>query len=167
MTHSLMGSVHLTSAIVSILLGLGVILFPKGRAPHRLMGLAYAFAMLMTCISALLLYQMTGHFGLFHFFAVLCLIYVLAGIVQAVLRRGDWLPRHLAFMAWSYLGLLAAAATEIAIRLPLLNRLSNNHTFLLGGAIGTGVTLMGWFLMPRWTHRALARFHRAKAPAAP
>lgn len=66
MINSLIGGVHLVSALAAVMLGLAVILLPKGRAPHRLLGLAYAFAMLVTCISALLLYHMAGHFGLFH-----------------------------------------------------------------------------------------------------
>jgi len=158
MTHSPMGSLHLASALAAIVLGLAVILLPKGRAPHRLLGLAYAFAMLVACTSALMLYQMTGHFGLFHVFAVLCLIYVVAGIAHAILRRDGWLRRHLIFMGWSYLGLLAAAATEAFIRLPMLNHLGANQTFLLGGAIGMAVTVIGLTTMPYWTRLALSRF---------
>src|SRR5215469_340453 len=112
MIHSTMGGMHMIAALAAILLGLAVILLPKGRAAHRLLGLGYSFAMLVTCISALLLYGMTGHFGLFHVFAVLCLVYVVLGVAQAILRRGDWMRRHLTWMGWSYIGLLAAAATE-------------------------------------------------------
>jgi uncharacterized membrane protein len=156
MIHSVMGGMHTVAALAAILLGLAVTFSPKGRALHRLLGLAYAFSMLVTCTSALLLYGMTGHFGLFHFFAVLCLINVMVGVTQAILRRPDWLRRHLIWMAWSYLGLLAAAATETAIRLPMLKHLADDETFLLGGAIGVVVMVIGWAMMPHWTRKALA-----------
>jgi len=155
MTHSAMGAMHLFAALVALVTRLAVVLSPKGGAAHRLLGLVYAFAMLMTCISALLLYRMTGHFGLFHFFAVLCLIYVMIGVTQAILQRGDWIRRHLIWMGWSYLGLLAAAATEAFIRLPGLTHISDNQTFLVGGALGAAIAALGWLLMPRWTRMAL------------
>ena len=158
MIHSTMGGMHMVAALAAILLGLVVILVPKGRAAHRLWGLAYAFSMLVTCATALLLYGMTGHFGLFHAFAVLCLVYVVMGVVQAVLRRGAWLRRHLTWMGWSYLGLLAAAATEASIRLPMFQHLTNGETFLLGGAISVVTVVIGWLMMLRWTRQALAHF---------
>jgi uncharacterized membrane protein len=156
MIHSSMGGMHLVSALAAILLGLAVVLLPKGRARHRLLGLAYSFAMLMTCTSALLLYGMTGHFGLFHFFAVLCLINVMMGVSRVILRRGDWMRRHLIWMGWSYLGLLAAAATEASVRFPIFKHLTNGETFTLGGGIATLVLIAGGMMMPRWTRRALA-----------
>jgi uncharacterized membrane protein len=164
MIHSSMGAMHLVAALAAILLGLAVILLPKGRAPHRLLGLAYSFAMLVTCISALLLYGMTGHFGLFHFFAVLCLVYVALGVAQAILRRGDWMRRHLTWMGWSYIGLLAATATEASIRFPFFRHLTNGQTFALGGAIAAVFLVAGWLMMPRWTRIALARFSPALNP---
>lgn len=163
MIHSVMGGMHMIAALAAMLLGLAVILLPKGRSTHRLLGLSYSFAMLMTCTSALLLYGMTGHFGLFHVFAVVCLIYVMMGIIQAILRRGEWLRRHLTWMGWSYLGLLAAAATEACVRFPVFSRLTNGETFLLGGGIAAIVLVAGWMMMPRWTRHALARFAPARS----
>ena len=103
MIHSTMGGMHLVSALAAILLIVA-------GALATVLGLAYSFAMLMTCTSALLLYGMTGHFGLFHFFAVLSLTNVVMGVTQAILRRGDWMRRHLIWMGWSYLVLLAGKA---------------------------------------------------------
>lgn len=160
MIHSSMGAMHMISALAALASGLAVILLPKGRALHRLLGLAYAFAMLTACTSALLLYGMTGHFGLFHFFAIVSLLNVVVGVGQAVMRRGDWMRRHLAWMAWSYMGLLAAAATEASIRLPMLRHLTNSQTFLLGGAIAVTALIAGLVMMPRWTRHALEQAQR-------
>jgi uncharacterized membrane protein len=163
MIHSTMGGMHLAAALIAIATGLAVVLLPKGHAPHRLLGLVYSFAMLMTCTSALLLYGMTGHFGLFHFFAVLSLINILVGISQAIPRRGDWMRRHLIWMGWSYLGLLAAASVEASVRLPVFAHISNSQTFLLGGVISAVILLIGWAMMPRWTSRALENFTVSRA----
>jgi uncharacterized membrane protein len=163
MIHSSMGGMHMFAALIALTTGLCVILLPKGRAAHRVLGLIYVFAMLTTCISALLLYQMTGHFGLFHVFAVLCLIYVMIGVVQPLLRRGDWMRRHLYWMGWSYLGLLAASGTEFFIHLPPLAHISGNHTFLLGGALGAVVTVIGLTMLPRWTRAAVENFPHRRA----
>lgn len=162
MIHSSMGGLHMVAALAAILLGVTVILLPKGRAQHRLLGLAYSFAMLMTCVSALLLYGMTGHFGLFHLFAVLCLVYVVMGILQAVLRRGEWMRRHLTWMGWSYIGLLAAAATEASVRLPAFNHLSSGRTFALGGGIAGIFVVVGLAMMPRWKEKMLAAYGQSR-----
>jgi uncharacterized membrane protein len=155
MVHSSMGGMHVGAALAAILLGLAVIVSPKGHALHRFLGLAYAFCMLTSCCGALLLYRMTGHFGLFHFFALMCLVYVVLGLTEAILRRPNWLRRHLTWMGWSYLGLLAAAATEVLIRLRLLPRLSATETFIFGGAMSVIITAIGAALMPRLQRLAL------------
>ena len=168
MIHSTMGGMHMIAALMAVALGLIVLFLPKGRAPHRLLGLAYTLAMLITCISALLLYGLTGHFGLFHAFALLCLSYVLIGICEAILRRHNWMRRHIIWMGWSYIGLLAAAATEASIRLPMLNHLTSGQTFLLGGVFGMVALIAGLGMLPRWTRLALMAYREGpKAPAAP
>ena len=162
MVHSSMGGMHMIAALTAILLGLAVIVLPKGRALHRLLGLAYAFAMLTTCVSALLLYSMTGHFGLFHFFAVLCLAYVVIGITEAIRRRNGWMRRHAVWMGWSYIGLLAAAATEAVIRLPMFKHFTGGQTLVLGGGFGVVATIVGLLMMPRWTRHALANAQQGR-----
>src|SRR5260221_13455923 len=109
MVNSAMGSVHMVTALASILLGLVVIFLPKGRAAHRMAGLFYVFAMLATNLSALLVYNLTGRFNLFHVFALLSLVCILTGLTMPIIRPANWLVRHAYWMAWSYLGLLAAA----------------------------------------------------------
>ena len=45
---------------------------------------------------------------------------IISGVVPVLLRspRGGWIQLHAYFMSWSYVGLLAAAASETLIRVP-------------------------------------------------
>jgi uncharacterized membrane protein len=116
---SLLGWVHTASAIVAILSGAAVLARRKGTRSHRRLGWVYAGGMLALNISALTIYRLFGGFGPFHVAALLSLATVIAGIVVAV-RRSDrgWVGRHYRFMTYSYVGLLAAGASEVAVRVP-------------------------------------------------
>jgi hypothetical protein len=120
------------------------------------MGLAYVFAMLVTNMSALMIYRLTGHFGLFHVFALLSLAYTLAGLAMPVLRRPNWLAAHVQWMTWSYLSLLAASLNEMLIRLPLhLN--TPPRTIAVGAGLGIAVTAAGLVLQPRLRRAVLTQ----------
>jgi uncharacterized membrane protein len=87
---------------------------------HRLVGFLYATTMLGVNGSALLIYNLTGEFGPFHVLALFSLGTVLVGVVYALVRtpKGAWLIFHAYWMSWSYVGLLAAAASEALTRIP-------------------------------------------------
>jgi uncharacterized membrane protein len=144
---------HVATALAALGSGLFVILWRKGRAVHRLMGLVYVFTMLMTNISALMIYRLNGHFNLFHVFALLSLFYTLIGLALPILRRGNWLSLHVQWMSWSYLSLLAAALNEVIIRLPL-HMNTPSRTLAVGAAIGVGLTALCLGLRPRLRHAA-------------
>ena len=154
MVHSTMGSVHMVTALAAILFGLVVILFPKGRAAHRMAGLAYVFAMLLTNISALMLYNLTGRFNLFHAFALLSLAVTLPGLLMPIVRPRNWIFHHVHLMGWSYLGLLAAAANEAAIRLPL-HVDTPPRILAVGAFLAVATGLAGAVLRSRWERAAL------------
>ena len=75
--------------------------------------------MLIANLAALMMYSLTGHFNLFHGFALLSLACTLTGLVMPLTRPRDWISRHAWWMSWSYLGLLAATTNEAVIHLPL------------------------------------------------
>jgi uncharacterized membrane protein len=120
MVYQFASGFHIGSAISALILGLGVVLVRKGTRLHKKLGYAYFFNMLGLNISALLIYQLTGHFGPFHSAALASLLTLTAGFVPAYLRlpRGRWLDLHYEFMNWSYVGLIAAGASEAATRIP-------------------------------------------------
>jgi hypothetical protein len=82
----------------------------------------------MACLngSALALYNLTGGFNIFHALAVVNLVMVAAGVAQVLGRRGwrKWLWRHYQYMAWSYVGLLAATVNEAFVRVSPLQQLA-------------------------------------------
>ena len=154
MIHSSVGGMHMVSALAAILLGFAVTVSPKANTPHRLLGLAYVFAMLMTNISALMIYQLTRHFNLFHGFALLSLCLVLAGLSMPIARPRNWVFHHIHLMGWSYLGLLAAAMNEVAIRLPLHVN-TPSRTLAVGAVLAAGTAAAGAILRPCWERAAL------------
>jgi uncharacterized membrane protein len=120
----------------------------KGTALHRLIGLVYVFAMLLTNISALTIYHLTGHFGLFHAFALLSLFSTIIGLALPVLRLRNWLDGHVQWMSWSYLGLVAASLNEILVRLPLQVN-TPARIFAAGAGLAVCVAIAGLGLRPR------------------
>ena len=113
------GLFHASLGLAAILLGLGVVLGRKGGAAHRRIGVAYTLAMVLLNVTALLIYDLFGRFGPFHWLALLSLATIIAGFVPAWLRRPEhWLDIHARCMSWSYAGVVAAFASEIGARLP-------------------------------------------------
>lgn len=104
-------------------------------------GVGYVLAMLVVNVTALCLYRLTGRFGLFHALAVTSLAIVIGGIVASLLHRERWLHTHYYCMAWSYVGLLAAACAEALARTTIFSTALNSPT----RAIGLGVGIAGLF----------------------
>lgn len=120
MSHPAVSVIHFGSAVAAIAAGAIIVCRPKGSRQHRRIGLSYVCAMVALNVSSFFIYSLTGSASPFHVMAIFSLVTVLAGYGAAVLRRpqGGWMEWHLQFMVWSYIGLLAAAAAEAAVRLP-------------------------------------------------
>jgi uncharacterized membrane protein len=160
---STLGAAHFAAALAALALGLVVLIERKGTLTHRLIGCGYVTAMILLNVTALGVYRLTGHFGPFHALALVSLATVIAGVAVVWRRRPNWLRRHYDFMAWSYVGLLAAACAESATRLPLLRAAiaTGPQRIALGVAIAVLFAFAGWFVLPRLQGRALA--HRGEA----
>ena len=113
-----MGLAHLLVALGALALGLAVVLSRKGTRSHRWLGRAYVLLMLALNASALMIFELFGGFGPFHWMALASLAVVLVGYLSARSRSAGWLPRHAYFMTGSYVGLVAAAVAEVAGRVP-------------------------------------------------
>ncbi len=112
------GAVHFTFSLLAILLGAVTLLLPKGTRWHRTWGHGYAWSMLGLVATSLAMYNLTGRVTPFHFAAVVALLTVGAGVWSVLARRpeGQWIDAHAAWMAWSYVGLMAAAVAETLTR---------------------------------------------------
>lgn len=114
------GWMHFGLAGAALALGFGVVARRKGDRLHRTVGHLYVSAMLGVNLTALAIYDLFGSFGPFHWAAVVSLATIVAGMVPVVARRprDGWYEMHAKFMAWSYVGLVAAAVAEAATRTP-------------------------------------------------
>lgn len=90
----------------------------KGTDLHRAVGVLYVLSMFGLNLTALLIYHLFGGFGVFHVIALINLAILLAGLFTVLLKRPrkKWLRNHYYLMGWSYVGLWAAFATEIMVR---------------------------------------------------
>lgn len=117
MSHEhLLGTAHLAVAILAIGVGGLVAVARKGTGRHRVLGRIYVLAMVAVNVTALAIYELFGGFGPFHAAAIFSLVTVIAGVVPVRTRTPFWLPRHAWWMGGSYVGLLAAAVSEITTR---------------------------------------------------
>jgi len=105
-------------ALAAMLFGAAVIFIRKGTRKHRWMGRSYVAMMLGLNGTALLNYELYGRFGPFHWMVLASLATVVAGFVPTWHKAPGWIYRHAYFMAWSYIGLMAAAVAEVASRVP-------------------------------------------------
>lgn len=147
------GTAHVGFALVALASGAWVLLRRKGDTAHRWRGWVYVGSMVGLNVSALLVYDLTGSFGPFHVMAIASMAGVLIGIGYVRLRRprSGWRHLHGTWMSWSYVGLLAAAASEAATRLP-------ESPFWWMVLLASGAVLaLGALLILRLLPRALER----------
>lgn len=150
---SIIPALHIASSIVALVLGAWVLLAPKGDRRHRRVGRAYAISMLVVNVTAFGIYRLFGGFGPFHIAAVVSLLTLLAGMRPVLLRNRpkDWYTTHMIFMYWSVVGLYAAFASEVLVRLPA--RPGAYFGLLVGLATGVIMLAAGLLqgrLVKRW-----------------
>ncbi|KMO24397.1 DUF2306 domain-containing protein [Methylobacterium indicum] len=149
------GSVHTVLAAAGIVLGLIQFLARKHGSLHRAVGYAFVYVMMIGDCAALLVVQFTGAFNILHVGALINLVCVTGGLwpVLRSPRRPDWREKHYLWISLSYLGLMAAAATELVVRtIPFR---STGQSWLVTLAVTLAVTLVGRALILR--HRPAAR----------
>ncbi|MBX2945625.1 MAG: DUF2306 domain-containing protein [Cyclobacteriaceae bacterium] len=120
LVHSPTGLIHLFSAILALITGTIVLFSTKGTRSHRSTGYGYIASMLILNGTAFGLYRLFGRFGPFHVAALVSMLTLLMGILPLINRQssGRWLVRHLTWMYYSVIGLYAAFASEIIVRIP-------------------------------------------------
>ncbi len=140
LTHSMLGHIHLASAVVSLVLGTIILIQIKGSSVHKQLGYVYTLAMLVLNGTSLGIYRLFGGWGPFHYAAILSLATLAMGFLPAIARTPGWKNWHVAGMYWSVIGLYAAFVSEVVTRIPGVNfglmvGLATTAVMLAGGAV--------------------------------
>src|SRR5690349_14733909 len=146
---TLMGTIHAAIALLCIIIGTIQLLRPKHGPGHRARGYAFVYGMLMVDGEAMLLYRFTGDFNAFHVGAIVNLAAILAAMVPMLMspRPGNWKQLHYHFMSWGFVGLMAAAVTELIVR---STALMHGQAWAVSGAATGLVMLIGASLIRRY-----------------
>lgn len=159
-----MGWFHLAFAAFGLLAGAVQLVRRKGGRIHRALGYAYVYGMIISNATALMLYRFTGSFNVFHAGAIVNFVCIIAAIIPVLRtpRAPDWMAKHYRWMAASYIGLAAAAATEFSVRvLPLGSR---SATWIVAGVATLVVSVVGSVLVRRNRPADLPRTEPATTP---
>ncbi len=113
------GLVHLIFSILAVIFGTIVLLKTKGSKSHKKMGWLYTYSMVGLLITAFLIYNLYGKFGIFHWLAVVSTVTLFGGMVPMIVKKPKYyVTLHFSFMFWSVFGLYAAFVAELIVRIP-------------------------------------------------
>ena len=118
LVHSPTGLIHLIASVLSLLAGTLVLVMAKGTRIHKMIGYTYGIFMLTVNGTAFGLFGLFGNFGPFHAAALISLATLAAGMIPVMIRTPQWFKLHLSFMYYSVIGLYAAFASEVIVRIP-------------------------------------------------
>ena len=173
------GTIHFTASVVSVALGAIVLAQgPKGGRRHRQVGWTYVIAMLTVNATAFMLYGLFGGFGPFHVAAIISLTGIVAGTLNArsarrarrerqEFLRSHRVESHYWWMTFSYVGLIAALASEAITRLPATRAIGGGAGAMFGAAVGGATALVfavGSYVIVTRRARALEPFRVRGAP---
>lgn len=150
--NSLLGWFHLLTALLAMLAGAFVLAAKKGTNRHKQVGYGYVVSMFLVCISAMGIYRLTGTFGIFHVTAIVGFLTLAGGIIPMLITKLErkYKAVHVWFMYYSVLGLYAAFASELIVRIP-------DKPFYTMVGIATGTIFIGgtFFILKKekvWTN---------------
>jgi uncharacterized membrane protein len=160
------GTIHMTLAMLCIVIGAIQLARPKHGAVHRARGYAFVYAMVVVDGTAMLLYRFTGSFNAFHVGAIVNLAAIIAAMVPMLMnpRPANWKQLHYRSMSWGFVGLMAAAVTETIVRSVAL---THGQAWTVAGAAAGSVTLIGAYLIRRYQPPPAARLAAATTTIQP
>ncbi|MAU14740.1 MAG: hypothetical protein CMH46_04280 [Muricauda sp.] len=114
------GVVHLISSCFALIFGTYILIAKKGTKQHIKIGYLYVIAMGILILTAFMIYRLFNGWGIFHYTTLLNLISIILGMVPIWIKKPvyKWKYLHFSFMYWSVIGLYAAFAAEILVRIP-------------------------------------------------
>ena len=144
------GFIHLIASTAALVFGSAILLMTKGTKIHIRIGYAYFASMVIMLITAFMLYNLFGKWGIFHYFAIVSSLTLLLGMGPIMFRAHfkNWAYLHFSFMYWSVIGLYGAFVSEMMTRIPEAP-LYNMVGLATGGVMVFGGIVFG-FLKPKW-----------------
>jgi uncharacterized membrane protein len=113
------GLIHLVFSIVSLIAGLLNLVTKKGTKQHKRVGYIYSISLIILNLTAFMIYNLYGRFGIFHWLALMSCLTLFAGLYPVITKKGkNYILTHFAFMYWSVIGLYSALMAELFSRLP-------------------------------------------------
>jgi uncharacterized membrane protein len=119
-----LGWVHFIASLVALAVGGLVLVRTKGTAAHRRSGRVYLLAIVLTSMTALIIYRL-GVFFFPHWFAIAALTVTGIGVGAAHFKkpRTGWTHLHLTCMLLSLYILIGGGVNELFLRVGVLHRL--------------------------------------------
>lgn len=144
------GLIHLISACFALLFGTLILITKKGNKLHVKIGYLYLISMGILIITAFMIYRLFDGWGIFHYTTLLSLVSIALGMIPIWTKKpkNSWKYLHFSFMFWSVIGLYAAFAAEILVRIPKtpffgMIGLATGGIMLIGGVI-FGINKKKW-----------------------
>jgi uncharacterized membrane protein len=154
-----LGLIHTAFALVALATGAAVLIMRKGTRAHRTVGHFYFTSMVALNLTALPITRLFGGFGPFHYMAIVSLVTLILGMASVLGRwpRRTWMQTHARLLMGSYVGLLAATASEV------VTRVVDDRFFDVAVALASaGVIGVGAALIYRYMQRDFAAIVRAQ-----
>jgi uncharacterized membrane protein len=142
-------TIHTIAALLAITVGAVQLIRPKHGPAHRARGYAFVYGMVVVDGAAMLLYRFTGGFNAFHVGAIVNLVAIVCAMVPMLMspRPAQWRQLHYHFMGWGFVGLMAAAVTELVVR---STALPHGAAWAVSAAATGLVTLIGAIMIRRY-----------------
>ena len=112
---STIGYIHLFFSILAMITGLVVVFNTKGTLFHKKVGYTYVTSMLLLNLTSFFISNFGG-FSIFHFFAMVSFVTIIAGMYPVLKKTKGWIYKHYYFMSWSVVGLYSAFWSEVGTR---------------------------------------------------
>jgi uncharacterized membrane protein len=136
-SQTLAGIIHFVTAIIGLILGLGILFLKPGSKTHKKFGYIFIPILLAVNISALFVHEMATTFGPFHLLIPFSLYFLFLGIKPFLTKMTGQqkLKTHIRGMVGAALGLWAAFCAEIVARTPSISQFLlsfSNNKFWVG-----------------------------------
>lgn len=164
--HDIWGSAHTAAALVALITGAFVLMRPKADGQHKLTGYTYFAAFWILILAGLPMAD--DGITAFHWLSLISAVSLIAGLwmIRASRRartatgRAQLVFGHYKFMAWSYVGLVAAGVSQLATRFAVAY--GGMSTFWWAVVLATlAVALVGAVWIAREDRGVIRRYARA------